>query len=229
MTATCSRPSCRRRPICTRATAESCRRSRPDAISISSHRSCARRSTSAGTSLDSVEQVAVTQGPGLVGALLVGVSAAKAIAWARRSAARPGGSPRRAYRVALPRAGASRAAVPLSARQRRAHAAAGRPRAWQLGAARNDARRRRGRGVRQGGAASRPRAIPGGAEIDRIAQDGDPSAFPFPVARVPGLDFSFSGLKTALLYTVRELGDRRRPNAEGPTWRPRIRPRSSAH
>jgi N6-L-threonylcarbamoyladenine synthase len=47
---------------------------------------------------------------------------------------------------------------------------------------------------------------PGGAEIDRIARDGDPDAFAFPVARVPGLDFSFSGLKTALLYAVRELG-----------------------
>ena len=47
---------------------------------------------------------------------------------------------------------------------------------------------------------------PGGAEIDRLAQDGDPAAFPFPVARLEGLDFSFSGLKTALLYKVRELG-----------------------
>ena len=35
-------------------------------------------------SLDDVEQVAVTQGPGLVGALLVGIAAAKAIAWSRR-------------------------------------------------------------------------------------------------------------------------------------------------
>ncbi|MBA3382437.1 MAG: tRNA (adenosine(37)-N6)-threonylcarbamoyltransferase complex transferase subunit TsaD, partial [Actinobacteria bacterium] len=47
---------------------------------------------------------------------------------------------------------------------------------------------------------------PGGVEIDRLAQEGDRAAFSFPVARVPGLDFSFSGLKTALLYTVRDLG-----------------------
>ena len=47
---------------------------------------------------------------------------------------------------------------------------------------------------------------PGGAAIDRLAREGDPEAFDFPVARVPGLDFSFSGLKTALLYTVRDLG-----------------------
>ena len=36
---------------------------------------------------------------------------------------------------------------------------------------------------------------------------GDPDAFAFPVARVPGLDLSFSGLKTALLYAARELPD----------------------
>ena len=47
-------------------------------------RSCARRSTQPGSRSTTVERVAVTQGPGLVGALLVGVSAAKAIAWARR-------------------------------------------------------------------------------------------------------------------------------------------------
>jgi N6-L-threonylcarbamoyladenine synthase len=46
---------------------------------------------------------------------------------------------------------------------------------------------------------------PGGAELDRVARDGDPRAYEFPVARVSGLDFSFSGLKTALLYVVREL------------------------
>jgi N6-L-threonylcarbamoyladenine synthase len=46
---------------------------------------------------------------------------------------------------------------------------------------------------------------PGGGAIDRLARDGDAERFSFPVARVPGLDFSFSGLKTALLYAVREL------------------------
>jgi len=57
---------------------------------------------------------------------------------------------------------------------------------------------------------------PGGPAIQREAENGDPEAFEFPVAmtRDPGLDFSFSGLKTALLYTTRELDevelDRRR-------------------
>jgi N6-L-threonylcarbamoyladenine synthase len=46
---------------------------------------------------------------------------------------------------------------------------------------------------------------PGGKEIDDLAKRGDSSAYAFPVARVPELDFSFSGLKTALLYTVRGL------------------------
>jgi N6-L-threonylcarbamoyladenine synthase len=46
---------------------------------------------------------------------------------------------------------------------------------------------------------------PGGAALDRLARAGDPDAYAFPVARVPGLDFSFSGLKTALLRAVRDL------------------------
>src|SRR6185312_6547184 len=57
---------------------------------------------------------------------------------------------------------------------------------------------------------------PGGAELDCLAREGDPEAYSFPVARVPGLDFSFSGLKTALLYAVRDLEpeelERRRPD-----------------
>ena len=48
---------------------------------------------------------------------------------------------------------------------------------------------------------------PGGAAIDRLARDGDATAFAFPVAKLPGLDFSFSGLKTALLYAVKRLGE----------------------
>ncbi len=58
---------------------------------------------------------------------------------------------------------------------------------------------------------------PGGAAIDELAREGDPEAFRFPVARVPGLDFSFSGVKTSLLYAVRDLGrDRPRRAARRP-------------
>src|SRR4029079_2352400 len=49
---------------------------------------------------------------------------------------------------------------------------------------------------------------PGGPALSKLALDGDPQAFAFPTAaRVAGLDFSFAGLKTALLYTVRALGE----------------------
>jgi N6-L-threonylcarbamoyladenine synthase len=49
---------------------------------------------------------------------------------------------------------------------------------------------------------------PGGPALERLAREGDEEAFDFPIAaRVPGLDFSFAGLKTSLLYRVRELGD----------------------
>ena len=52
---------------------------------------------------------------------------------------------------------------------------------------------------------------PGGPAIEREAADGDPAAFEFPLAMTndPRLDFSFSGLKTALLYAIRELGTER--------------------
>ena len=69
---------------------------------------------------------------------------------------------------------------------------------------------------------------PGGAEIDRLAKEGDPEAFTFPVARVPGLDFSFSGLKTALLYTVRDLGRGGDSTVGAPTSPPPTSVRSSA-
>jgi N6-L-threonylcarbamoyladenine synthase len=49
---------------------------------------------------------------------------------------------------------------------------------------------------------------PGGPALQRLAEAGDPHAFDFPIAaRVAGLDFSFAGLKTALLYRIRDLGE----------------------
>jgi N6-L-threonylcarbamoyladenine synthase len=50
--------------------------------------------------------------------------------------------------------------------------------------------------------------FPGGPALSRLAAGGDPTAFAFPTAaRVEGLDFSFSGLKTALLYAIRDMGE----------------------
>jgi N6-L-threonylcarbamoyladenine synthase len=49
---------------------------------------------------------------------------------------------------------------------------------------------------------------PGGPALERLARGGDPAAFEFPTGRrMSGLDFSFAGLKTALLYRVRDLGE----------------------
>jgi len=45
---------------------------------------------------------------------------------------------------------------------------------------------------------------PGGPEIDRLAAEGNPNAFRFPVAKVNGFDFSFSGLKTSVLYFLQK-------------------------
>ena len=45
---------------------------------------------------------------------------------------------------------------------------------------------------------------PGGPVIDRLAKQGDPSRFKFAKPRVPGLDYSFSGIKTSLLYFLRD-------------------------
>jgi N6-L-threonylcarbamoyladenine synthase len=47
---------------------------------------------------------------------------------------------------------------------------------------------------------------PGGPLIDKYAQSGDPTRFRFPEPQVPGLDFSFSGLKTSILYFLQNAG-----------------------
>ena len=109
-----------------------------------------------------IETVAVTRGPGLIGALLVGVSTAKALAAARELplvAGRPPARPRGGQHA---RPGPDRAALPLPRGQRRAHLPRARGRPARLRGARPDARRRRRRGLRQGRAAARPRAIRAG-------------------------------------------------------------------
>ena len=160
---------------------------------------------SAGRPLDDVERVAVTQGPGLVGALLVGLSAAKAIAWARGLPLVPVDhleghlaslylepDPIEPPFTCLLASGGH--TLLLAVRER--------GRSERLGTTLDDAAGEAfDKGARLLGL-----GYPGGAAIDRLASDGDSAAFDFPVARVPGLDFSFSGLKTALLYTVRDLG-----------------------
>ena len=160
---------------------------------------------SAGASLDAVERMAVTQGPGLIGALLVGISAAKSIAWARRLPLTPvdhlDGHVASLYLEPEPLEPPFLCLL-ASGGHTLLLAVRGRGTSERLGTTLDDAAGEAfDKGARLLGL-----GYPGGAEIDRIAQDGDSDAFPLPVARVPGLDFSFSGLKTALLYTVRELG-----------------------
>ncbi|MCM0041612.1 MAG: tRNA (adenosine(37)-N6)-threonylcarbamoyltransferase complex transferase subunit TsaD [Algoriphagus sp.] len=45
---------------------------------------------------------------------------------------------------------------------------------------------------------------PGGPLLDRYAKQGNPKAFSFPITRMPGLNYSFSGIKTAVLYFLRD-------------------------
>jgi N6-L-threonylcarbamoyladenine synthase len=160
--------------------------------------------TEAGASLDDVERVAVTQGPGLIGALLVGLSAAKALAWSRGLPLAPvdhlhghvaslylGLDPVEPPFLCLLASGGH--TLLLDVRDRAGYRVLGTSIDDAAGEAFDKGARLLGLGY------------PGGAAIDRLAAEGDDGAFDFPVARVPGLDFSFSGLKTALLYAVRGL------------------------
>jgi N6-L-threonylcarbamoyladenine synthase len=158
----------------------------------------------AGASLDDVETVAVTQGPGLIGALLVGLSAAKALAWARGLPLVPvdhlQGHVASLFLepdaleppfLCLLASGGHTLLLDVES-----HTSV-----HQLGTTLDDAAGEAfDKGARLLGL-----GYPGGAAVDRLAGEGDPEAFRFPVARVPGLDFSFSGLKTSLLYAVRDL------------------------
>jgi len=158
----------------------------------------------AGHRAEALDAVAVTQGPGLIGALLVGLSAAKALAWANELPLVPvdhlQGHVASLYLqpepvtppfLCLLASGGHTLLVDVAE-----------PGDFRvLGTTLDDAAGEAfDKGARLLGL-----GYPGGAAIDRLAAQGDPEAFDFPVARVPGLDFSFSGLKTALLYAVRDL------------------------
>ena len=158
----------------------------------------------ADATLADVEEVAVTRGPGLIGALLVGLSAAKALAAARRlplvpvdhlhghvTASMLGDDPVEPPYLVLVASGGhtflARVDDPSEYRV--------------LGETLDDAAGEAfDKGARLLGL-----GYPGGPEIDRLARDGDPTAFDFPRSEPgEGLDFSFSGLKTSLLYRLRD-------------------------
>ena len=156
---------------------------------------------------DDVEKVAVTRGPGLIGALLVGLSAAKGLAAARELPLTPvdhlhghvvastlGSEPIEPPYLALVASGGhtflARVDDPAT------YTVLGQTLDDAAGEAFDKGARLLGLGY------------PGGPELDRLARTGDPEAFGFPrSAPGDGLDFSFSGLKTALLYRLRDEPD----------------------
>jgi N6-L-threonylcarbamoyladenine synthase len=160
----------------------------------------------AGSTLEDVDRIAVTQGPGLIGALLVGLAVAKAVAWSRRLPLVPVDhldghvaslylqpDPLEPPFLCLLASGGHTLLLDVRSHTERE----------LLGSTLDDAAGEAfDKGARLLGL-----GYPGGREIDRLAREGDPRAYDFPIARVPGLDFSFSGLKTALLYAVRDLAD----------------------
>jgi N6-L-threonylcarbamoyladenine synthase len=160
----------------------------------------------AGTSLEEIDSVAVTQGPGLIGALLVGLSSAKALAAARRKPLIPVDhlhghvaanflepDPLEPPFLCLIASGGH--TLLAGAREHESFETLGSTVDDAAGEAFDKGARLLGLGY------------PGGPAIQRAAEEGDPDAFDFPVAMSgKGLDFSFSGLKTSLVYRVRDLG-----------------------
>jgi N6-L-threonylcarbamoyladenine synthase len=156
--------------------------------------------------LDDLDLIAVTQGPGLVGALLVGVATAKALAAARRlplaavdhldghvAANYLQPDPIEPPFVCLIASGGHTLLTHVT--DHSGYRLIGQTLDDAAGEAFDKGARLLGLGY------------PGGPALSKLAADGDPAAFDFPTAaRVPGLDFSFAGLKTALLYKTRELG-----------------------
>ena len=189
----------------------------------------------AGVALADVDGIAVTNRPGLVGALLVGVQAAKGLAWAagkplvgvdhlvghllavfsaarRTERRRP--SPRFPFVACSRRAGTRRSI----ASTRRA-----RTRIVELGATRDDA---------AGEAFDKVAKLlglgyPGGPAIDRLAPSGDASRVTLsaPMAARGSLEMSFSGIKTQVAQLVAREGPAR-PRRAARTSAPRSRPRS---
>ncbi len=158
------------------------------------------------TGLANVDRVAVTQGPGLIGALLVGLSTAKALAASHRKPLIPVDhlhghvaanylepDPLEPPFLCLIASGGH--TLLAGVRDPSGFDVIGQTLDDAAGEAFDKGARLLGLGY------------PGGPAIQRAAEGGDPGAFDFPVAMSGrGLDFSFSGLKTALVYKVRDLG-----------------------
>ncbi len=162
----------------------------------------------AGRELEAIDAIAVTAKPGLIGALLVGVNSAKSLAAATAKPLIPvdhlQGHVAAAYLdpdpieppfLALIASGGH--TLLAEVRDHGSFTIAGQTLDDAAGEALDKASRLLGLG------------FPGGPAIQREAEAGDPDGFPMPIAmsRDGSLDFSFSGLKTALVYAVRDLGE----------------------
>ena len=183
--------------------------------------------------LADIELVAVTQGPGLVAALLVGLATAKAMAAAHElplaAVDHLHGHIAAGFLAPAPLEPPFLSLIASGGHTFLARVTDHGPGYEVLGQTLDDAAGEAfDKGARLLGL-----GYPGGAALERLARDGDPEAFAFPAgARMPGLDFSFAGLKTALLYRVRDLGqtesERRRqrapPRAPGAARRPHRHP-----
>jgi N6-L-threonylcarbamoyladenine synthase len=163
---------------------------------------------------DDIEGIAVTQGPGLVGSLLVGINAAKAIAYCRKLPliginhleGHICAASLEQNDLALPAV-----ALVVSGGHTSLYLVEGFGRYQLLGKTRDDA---------AGEAFDKVAKLlnlgyPGGVVIDRLARSGDPHAvvFPRPMLTEENFDFSFSGLKTAVLYYVQGIGGKPAPDA----------------
>lgn len=161
-----------------------------------------------GVSLPELDAIAVTQGPGLVGALLVGVASAKALAAAHRLPLVPvdhlHGHVAANFLAPRPFEPPFLCLIASGGHTLLARVEDRGPRWEVLGTTLDDAAGEAfDKGARMLGL-----GYPGGPALERLARAGEPGVFSFPTgARVAGLDFSFAGLKTALLYKLRELGE----------------------
>jgi N6-L-threonylcarbamoyladenine synthase len=162
----------------------------------------------AGAELGDIELVAVTRGPGLVAALLVGLATAKAMAAAHELPLAPvdhlHGHIAAGFLEPSPLEPPFLSLIASGGHTFLARITGHGPAYEVLGQTLDDAAGEAfDKGARLLGL-----GYPGGAALERLARDGEPTAFDFPTgARMPGLDFSFAGLKTALLYRVRDLGE----------------------
>jgi N6-L-threonylcarbamoyladenine synthase len=164
----------------------------------------------ADVTLGDIGLVAVTQGPGLVGALLIGLAEAKALAAARDLPLAPVDHLQGHVAANFLHAGGEPPFEPpfVCLIASGGHTLLARVEAHDgfdvLGATLDDAAGEAfDKGARMLGL-----PYPGGPALQALAAEGDPAAFAFPTGRgVAGLDFSFAGLKTALLYATRDLGE----------------------